>query len=293
MTSRRPSRRGRDPRAGGASDSRSAAEPGDVRLGGPRAPRGAARAGLARRGRRPATRPPGRRDPACAAGHRRRRGGARARRIAPFSSSSSTGTSRPPEEAEHHPLLGPALRARPIRPSRGGLPRHAQRSSLAVFATSVFQRAQASGILEARDVPALGIDQDERRLVRRAEASRERPARITDRRPGPAVAAHERLCARGRVRRVQAEEPKSLPLPSDPSCVGDRLAVADASPRRPHVDDHRLAAEVRECQALAVERDPRDLRPLRLCLGCSRGGEANHETNITVSSARPLRTATP
>ena len=160
------------------------------------------------------------------------------------------------EEAEHRPLLGRRRALERPDPVADRLPRHAR-----VLAQFRDQRVPASGRpggLEAGHVAALGVDQDERGLVGRAEALRERASRIADRRPPPAVPPHERTGAVGRVSRVQAEEVEPLPLLRDPTRVGDRLAVADASPRRPDVDHHRLAAQVCEREPLAVEGDTRD-----------------------------------
>jgi hypothetical protein len=43
-------------------------------------------------------------------------------------------------------------------------------------------------------------------------------------------------------------------VPLDPARVGDRLAIAGASPRRPDVDEDRLAAKVCEGPLRALER---------------------------------------
>ena len=117
-----------------------------------------------------------------------------------------------------------------------------------------------AGRLEPVHEAAARVDQDERWLIRRAEPPRERALRILDRRPLPAVAAHEGASPIGRVRGVQPEEVEPLALLRDPACVGDRLAIAGASPGRPDVDDHRLPAQVAEREALAVERRPGDRR---------------------------------
>jgi hypothetical protein len=91
----------------------------------------------------------------------------------------------------------------------------------------------------------IGIDEDEVRLVRGAESLRARAIRILELSPRPAVSLHERLGLVGRVRDVQAEV-RDLGVALDELCVGDRLALAGASPRRPDVDQDGSSAEVGE-----------------------------------------------
>jgi len=97
------------------------------------------------------------------------------------------------------------------------------------------------------------------RLVVGAELPRALALRVLDRGPRPPVALDERASFVGRVGDVDPEVGE-LRVTLLKLCVGDRLALAGASPRRPHVDEDRAAAEVREREALSVERDPLDRR---------------------------------
>ena len=162
------------------------------------------------------------------------------------------------EEAEHRPLFGRRGTLERADPVADGLPRHGR-----VLPESCDERIPAllgPCRLEAVDEAAARVDQDERRLICGAESSRERALRILDRSPLPAVPADEGASPVGRVRGVQSEEVEALALLGDPACVGDRLAIARASPGRPDVDDDRLPAELAERETLAVERRPGDRR---------------------------------
>ena len=77
--------------------------------------------------------------------------------------------------------------------------------------------------------------------------------------PRPVVALDERA---GVVRRVRDVDPDvcDLRVALDVLGVGDRLALARASPGRPDVDQHRPAAEVAERDRLALQRRARDIR---------------------------------
>jgi hypothetical protein len=112
---------------------------------------------------------------------------------------------------------------------------------------------------ETRHDPPARVDHDHVRLVVRAERAGAFASRVRDRRPRPAVALDERAPLLRRVRDVDPEigvlRVRLLELG-----VGDRLAVARASPRRPDVDEHRPAAEVRERDPLSIERDALDRR---------------------------------
>lgn len=105
------------------------------------------------------------------------------------------------------------------------------------------------------DDAAAGIDQDDDRLVRRAQAARECPVRINDRRPGPTVVLQMSLCAVGRIGDVEAQV-RVVRIVCDELCVGDRLALAGRSPRRPDVDEDRRTQEVREGDLRAIECQP-------------------------------------
>jgi hypothetical protein len=110
-----------------------------------------------------------------------------------------------------------------------------------------------------RDERAVGVDRGEERLVVGAEALRERPLRVGDRRPRPAELLDELARAVGRVGGVQAEEGELRVLLGE-SCVGTRLAPTGESPGGPDVHEHGPACEVGERDRAAVERPPRELR---------------------------------
>ncbi len=95
------------------------------------------------------------------------------------------------------------------------------------------------------------------RLVRGAQAPGALSLRVLDRVPGPAVAVDERPRLVGSVGDVDADV-RDLGIRLLEVCVGDRLALARASPRRPDVDEHRPSAEVGEGDPLAVDRQPFD-----------------------------------
>jgi hypothetical protein len=97
----------------------------------------------------------------------------------------------------------------------------------------------------ARDDPALRVDEDEVRLVVGAELPRTLPLRVVDRRPRPAELLDERATLLRRVGDVDPEV-RDLGMTLLEFCVGDRLAPARASPRRPDVHEHGASAEVRE-----------------------------------------------
>ena len=66
------------------------------------------------------------------------------------------------------------------------------------------------------------------------------------------MALDERAALLGRVRDVEPEV-LDLWVALDELCVGDRLALARASPGRPDVDEHRPPTEPFERDALARE----------------------------------------
>ena len=123
---------------------------------------------------------------------------------------------------------------------------------------------------------SLRVDDDHRRLPEHAEALGLAAIRVDDLRPFPAVLLDEVPPAVGLIRRIQTEV-AVLRMPLDPARVGDRLAIAGASPRRPDVDEHRLAAELRERELLAVERDSCEGRS-RTALRIGRGRRAGDES---------------
>lgn len=115
------------------------------------------------------------------------------------------------------------------------------------------------------------------RLVLGSQRSRSCALRVMDRRPVPAVLTNELApVLSGEVADVQTEEGQLRVLLLE-ACVGDRLAIARASPGGPGVDEHRPSAEVRERQSFAFEREPRNRwrRPWRpLAAGLARRAEA-------------------
>jgi hypothetical protein len=113
----------------------------------------------------------------------------------------------------------------------------------------------------ARDDDAVLVDDRDRRVAEEPERAGELGVRIRERRPAPAVLVEELARVPGVVGNVEADE-LELRVTLDEPCVGDRLAIADRSPGRPHVHEDGLPAEVPEREALAVqglaaERDPR------------------------------------
>ena len=94
-------------------------------------------------------------------------------------------------------------------------------------------------------------------LVRGTQAPGALSLRVLDRVPGPAVAVDESPGLVGSVGNVDPEV-GDLGIRLLEVCVGDRLALARASPRRPDVDEHRPSAEVGEGDPLAVDRPPFD-----------------------------------
>ena len=100
------------------------------------------------------------------------------------------------------------------------------------------------------------------RLVGRPEAPRAVSLRVGDRRPAPPVALYESIAFVGRVRDIETEKCE-LRVTLLELRVGDRLALAGASPRRPDVDEHLLSTEVGQGGPLPVERDSLDRRRRR------------------------------
>jgi hypothetical protein len=105
----------------------------------------------------------------------------------------------------------------------------------------------------ARDDAAAFVEDRDRRVAVEAERTNELEIRVGERRPRPTVLADERPRLALVVGDVQADE-LVLRMGVDEPGVGDRLAIADGSPRSPDVDEGGLAAEVREREGLAVER---------------------------------------
>jgi hypothetical protein len=105
----------------------------------------------------------------------------------------------------------------------------------------------------ARDDAAALIEDGDRWVAVEAERTDELEIRVGERRPRPPVLADERPRLALVVGDVQADE-LVLRMGVDEPGVGDRLAIADGSPGGPDVDEGVLAAEVRQREALAVER---------------------------------------
>ncbi len=116
----------------------------------------------------------------------------------------------------------------------------------------------------ARHDPSLRVDHEDVWLVGRTEAPRAVAMRVGDRRPAPPVPLDERSALVRRVCDVEAEKCE-LRVTLLELCVGDRLALAGASPRRPDVHEHLLAAEVGKGGLLSVERRSRDRWGGRAC----------------------------
>jgi hypothetical protein len=122
-------------------------------------------------------------------------------------------------------------------------------------------RSVAAAADMARDDDAVLVDDRNRRMAEEPERACELSVRIRERRPAPAVLVEELAGGARVVGDVEADE-LELRVTLDEPCVGDRLAIADRSPGRPHVHEDGLPAEVLEREALAVqglaaERDPR------------------------------------
>jgi len=119
-----------------------------------------------------------------------------------------------------------------------------------------------STALVARDDPALRVDHEDVRLVGRPEAPRKGAVGIGDRRPRPLVPFDEVAAFVRRVRDIEAEKGELSVIALELG-VGDRLALARASPRRPDVHEDLPTAKVGEGGLLAVEGRSRDRRRLR------------------------------
>lgn len=91
------------------------------------------------------------------------------------------------------------------------------------------------------------------RLVRRAEPSGACAVRVLDRLPRPVVALDERAGVVGRIGDVDPDV-GDLRVALGVLGIGDRLALAGASPGRPDVDHDRTAAEVAERDRFAGQR---------------------------------------
>jgi hypothetical protein len=105
----------------------------------------------------------------------------------------------------------------------------------------------------ASDDDAVLVEQCDGRLPEEPQLAGELSIRIEERGPSPSVLSYEAL---GRVALVVDVEADVLVLRMafDEPCVGDRLAVADGSPRRPDVHEDGPAPQGSEREALALER---------------------------------------
>jgi hypothetical protein len=121
----------------------------------------------------------------------------------------------------------------------------------------------------ARDDPALRVDDEHVRLVVGAELAGADALGIGDGRPTPAVPLDECSAFVGSVGDVEAEKRELGMIPLE-LCVGDRLALTGASPRRPDVYKHLLPVEGSQGGPLPVERRSLDRRRCR-AHGCVLG----------------------
>jgi hypothetical protein len=100
------------------------------------------------------------------------------------------------------------------------------------------------------------VDGDDVRLVFGSDRAGAFTSRIEDLGPVPAVPTDERARVVEPARDADPEIPELRMLPLE-LCVGDRLALARASPSGPDIDEERSPAEVDERDALPVESDAR------------------------------------
>ena len=119
-----------------------------------------------------------------------------------------------------------------------------------------------SAAFVAGDNSALLVDHEDVRLVRRTERPRAVAIRIGNRRPAPTVALDEISALLWGVRNIEPEK-RELRMIAVKLCVGDRLALAGASPRRPDVYEHLSTPELGKGDLLAVEGGSHDRRCLR------------------------------
>ena len=146
--------------------------------------------------------------------------------------------------------------------------------------SQIFPVGRGSATFEAPDDPAALVEEDHVWLVVGADRTGQRALGIVDLGPAPAVSLEE---VAGRVRSVRDVQADVLVLRVgvDERCVGDRLAIAGESPRRPDVDEDRRAPEVGERDGLAVERRSRERaagrRRLRRCGLLTGAATGQHE----------------
>jgi hypothetical protein len=134
----------------------------------------------------------------------------------------------------------------------------------------------------ARDDDAVFVQNGDRRVPVEPEGAGELDVRVGERRPCPAVLGQERLRLVPVVGDVQADE-LILGMALGELRVGDRLAVADGSPRGPHVQIDRPPAEVRQGDVPAVERLPLELE--RVCCSRLRGRPGRRTVAVRPASA--------
>jgi hypothetical protein len=133
------------------------------------------------------------------------------------------------------------------------------------------------------DDPVLVQDGNGRVPVER-ERSGELDIRVGERGPCPAVLPDEVVRLVDVVGDVQADE-LILRVILDEARVGDRLAIADGSPRGPDVDEDRGSAEVGEGERRAVQGLPLELDSLR-------GGRAGRRVGGRIAALRAACVAT-
>jgi hypothetical protein len=105
----------------------------------------------------------------------------------------------------------------------------------------------------ASDDDAVLVEQCDGRVPEEPQLAGELSIRIEERGPSPPVLPYEALGRFALVVDVEADV-LVLRMAFDESCVGDRLAVADGSPRRPDVHEDGPAPQGGEREALALER---------------------------------------
>jgi hypothetical protein len=149
----------------------------------------------------------------------------------------------------------------------------------------------------ARNDPPLRIHHEHVGLVVGSELAGAHAIGIGDGRPAPAVPLDERATLLRRVSDVETEK-RDLGVILLELCVGDRLALAGASPRGPDVHEHRPARETRQRDRLAVERGSFDRRsgraiPVRRLWGRRSRRLRGRSSGLVLATATPGRDERP